>query len=228
MRAPCCPRQPLSCLRTTTASPSLTASSSVRIHFHSVAFICSSLSCLLIKLHHTNTDDYAGMGPDGHVASLFPNRAGTAEKKRWVVGVPNSPKPPADRISMTLPVINAAKNVFIYATGYVYAYVGASTVSSLTTGNESSTNFNEQHGQKTTRTDLRRRRFSNECTRCSLCPAPCLPSLCVPPTERSRGLSTWRPAHRSTLPSGRTPSPSPGRPSPLTRRSKPVPAAACT
>lgn len=58
-----------------------------------------------------------GMGPDGHVASLFPNRAATAEAKRWVVSVENSPKPPAERISMTLPVLNSAHQVLMYVTG---------------------------------------------------------------------------------------------------------------
>ncbi len=52
-----------------------------------------------------------GIGPDGHVASLFPNRSQTAARKGWVLPVSDSPKPPPERITLTLPVINAAKEV---------------------------------------------------------------------------------------------------------------------
>ena len=58
-----------------------------------------------------------GVGPDGHVASLFPNMPATGEAEKWVVGVQNSPKPPPERISLTLPVLNAARNVCIVAGG---------------------------------------------------------------------------------------------------------------
>ena len=58
-----------------------------------------------------------GVGPDGHVASLFPNMPGTGEAEKWVVGVANSPKPPPERISLTMPVLNAARNVCIVAGG---------------------------------------------------------------------------------------------------------------
>jgi 6-phosphogluconolactonase len=58
-----------------------------------------------------------GIGPDGHVASLFPNRPQTAATEGWVLPVDNSPKPPPERITMTLPVINAAKEVVIVAFG---------------------------------------------------------------------------------------------------------------
>ena len=47
-----------------------------------------------------------GLGPDGHVASLFPNRSQIAATDSWVLPVENSPKPPPERITMSLPVIN--------------------------------------------------------------------------------------------------------------------------
>eukprot|EP00890_Picochlorum_soloecismus_P001665 jgi/Picsp_1/249/NSC_00248-R1_6-phosphogluconolactonase-like protein len=58
-----------------------------------------------------------GVGPDGHVASLFPNTSITAATEGWILPVINSPKPPSERITLTLPVINAAKNVVITALG---------------------------------------------------------------------------------------------------------------
>ncbi|KAL5987895.1 hypothetical protein ACLOJK_035651 [Asimina triloba] len=58
-----------------------------------------------------------GMGPDGHVASLFPHHAVLNEKNEWVTFITDSPKPPPERITFTLPVINSASNVAIVVTG---------------------------------------------------------------------------------------------------------------
>ncbi|KAG2488167.1 hypothetical protein HYH03_013310 [Edaphochlamys debaryana] len=58
-----------------------------------------------------------GVGPDGHVASLFPNRAETSATKGWILPVKASPKPPAERITFSMPVINAAKEVAFVALG---------------------------------------------------------------------------------------------------------------
>ncbi|MFD0891655.1 6-phosphogluconolactonase, partial [Streptosporangium algeriense] len=57
-----------------------------------------------------------GMGPDGHVASLFPGLPALYET-RPVVAVHGSPKPPPTRISLTLPVIQAAREVWVVAAG---------------------------------------------------------------------------------------------------------------
>lgn len=58
-----------------------------------------------------------GVGPDGHVASLFPNRAQTAATEGWVLHIDNSPKPPPSRITLSMPAINSATNVAIVALG---------------------------------------------------------------------------------------------------------------
>ncbi|KAF8399639.1 hypothetical protein HHK36_015508 [Tetracentron sinense] len=58
-----------------------------------------------------------GMGPDGHVASLFPNHTVLDEKDEWVTFITDSPKPPPERITFTLPVINSASNVALVVTG---------------------------------------------------------------------------------------------------------------
>ncbi|XP_008775853.2 probable 6-phosphogluconolactonase 2 isoform X1 [Phoenix dactylifera] len=57
------------------------------------------------------------MGPDGHVASLFPQHPALEQKEEWVTYITNSPKPPPERITFTLPVINSASNVALVATG---------------------------------------------------------------------------------------------------------------
>ena len=57
-----------------------------------------------------------GMGPDGHTASLFPGNP-ALEATGQVVGVRGSPKPPPERISLTLPAIRAAGRAVILATG---------------------------------------------------------------------------------------------------------------
>lgn len=57
-----------------------------------------------------------GMGPDAHVASLFPGLPALYDT-RTVVAVHGSPKPPPTRISLTLPAIQAAREVWVVAAG---------------------------------------------------------------------------------------------------------------
>ncbi|WP_328462768.1 6-phosphogluconolactonase [Streptomyces sp. NBC_00448] len=58
-----------------------------------------------------------GVGPDTHVASLFPEHPGTRETVRTVIGVHGSPKPPPTRISLTFPAIRSAREVWLLAAG---------------------------------------------------------------------------------------------------------------
>ena len=58
-----------------------------------------------------------GMGPDGHIASLFPEHPGTRETVPSAIPVYNSPKPPPTRISLTFRVIQAAREVWVIASG---------------------------------------------------------------------------------------------------------------
>jgi 6-phosphogluconolactonase len=58
-----------------------------------------------------------GVGPDGHVASLFPEHPALYETDRTVVGVRGSPKPPPVRISLTMPVLRSASEVWLLAAG---------------------------------------------------------------------------------------------------------------
>lgn len=43
-----------------------------------------------------------GFGPDGHVASLFPDHPALRERERWIVAVDDAPKPPPARLTWTL------------------------------------------------------------------------------------------------------------------------------
>ena len=58
-----------------------------------------------------------GVGPDAHVASLFPEQPALHETARTVVAVRGAPKPPPTRITLTLRSIQAASDVWLIAAG---------------------------------------------------------------------------------------------------------------
>lgn len=58
-----------------------------------------------------------GLGPDGHVASLFPGHPALAVDDRVAVAVHHSPKPPPDRVSLTFPALNRADAVWFLVSG---------------------------------------------------------------------------------------------------------------
>ncbi|KAJ1269514.1 hypothetical protein BS78_07G217900 [Paspalum vaginatum] len=58
-----------------------------------------------------------GMGPDGHVASLFPGHPAVNENQKWVTFVKDSPKPPPERMTFTFPVINSSAYIALVVTG---------------------------------------------------------------------------------------------------------------
>ena len=60
---------------------------------------------------------FLGVGPDGHIASLFPHRSGIQVTDRTVIPVRNSPKPPPERLSLTRPVINSSQRVWLVLAG---------------------------------------------------------------------------------------------------------------
>ena len=57
-----------------------------------------------------------GVGEDGHTASLFPGNE-ALQAAGSVVGVRNAPKPPSERVSLTLATLLAARRVIVLATG---------------------------------------------------------------------------------------------------------------
>lgn len=58
-----------------------------------------------------------GMGPDGHVASLFPGKAAVDVTDVGAVAEPDSPKPPPERVSLTLGALGAARQVWLVVSG---------------------------------------------------------------------------------------------------------------
>ncbi len=57
-----------------------------------------------------------GIGEDGHTASLFPGAGALSEVERRVLPV-TGPKPPPERLTITPPVIAAARHVVVLASG---------------------------------------------------------------------------------------------------------------
>lgn len=60
---------------------------------------------------------FLGVGPDGHIASLFPDRSEVTETDAAALPVRDSPKPPPERVTLTRPVINSSKRVWLVLTG---------------------------------------------------------------------------------------------------------------
>ncbi len=60
---------------------------------------------------------FLGVGPDGHIASLFPYRSDIQVADRTVIAVRNSPKPPPERLTLTRPVINSSQRIWLVLAG---------------------------------------------------------------------------------------------------------------
>lgn len=58
-----------------------------------------------------------GVGMDGHVASIFPGHPSFEPTTRSVIGVSDSPKPPPERVSLTIDTLNRSREVWFIVTG---------------------------------------------------------------------------------------------------------------
>ncbi|MHC9548571.1 6-phosphogluconolactonase [Corynebacterium diphtheriae] len=58
-----------------------------------------------------------GMGGEGHINSLFPDSSAIKEDVHLVSVVTDSPKPPAQRVSLTLPAVNSSARVWLLVAG---------------------------------------------------------------------------------------------------------------
>lgn len=60
---------------------------------------------------------HLGLGRDGHTASLFPGHPALRVTGRATVGIEDAPKPPPERISLSLACLNAARHRVLHAVG---------------------------------------------------------------------------------------------------------------
>lgn len=73
-----------------------------------------------------------GMGPEGHINSLFPDTPAVLETARMVVSVDDSPKPPPQRITLTLPAIARSREVWLMVSGAGKADAAAAAIGGAT------------------------------------------------------------------------------------------------
>jgi len=73
----------------------------------------------LVREHGTGAFDIVllGVGPDGHVASLFPHHPAQRTEGAIAVAVHDSPKPPPDRVSLTFECLNRTREVWFLVAG---------------------------------------------------------------------------------------------------------------
>ena len=69
-----------------------------------------------------------GMGGEGHINSLFPDTAAVREQSRLVIAVTDSPKPPPQRITLTLPAIRRSREVWLVVGGSAKAEAVAAAI----------------------------------------------------------------------------------------------------
>ncbi|BBY21058.1 6-phosphogluconolactonase [Mycobacterium stomatepiae] len=69
-----------------------------------------------------------GMGPEGHINSLFPDTAAVRETTRMVVPVDDSPKPPPQRITLTIPAIRRSREVWLLVSGAAKGEAAAAAI----------------------------------------------------------------------------------------------------
>lgn len=58
-----------------------------------------------------------GMGGEGHINTLFPHTAAVRERDKLVVAEYDSPKPPSERVTLTLPAVATADRVWLLVSG---------------------------------------------------------------------------------------------------------------
>jgi 6-phosphogluconolactonase len=68
---------------------------------------------------------WLGIGEDGHTLSLFPDRPDALASERLVIPVHDSPKPPQERMSLTLKALKGASTCLVLAAGHSKAEVVA-------------------------------------------------------------------------------------------------------
>ena len=105
------------------SSPALNSLSNKNVAIHMVRSsdevenIDLAVEDYLAQLDETFMDlTILGLGPDGHVASLFPGAA-HIDRLEKIIAITDSPKPPSVRVTFTLSMINTSTLVWIIAAG---------------------------------------------------------------------------------------------------------------
>lgn len=70
-----------------------------------------------------------GVGEDGHIASIFPDHPSGEVTSQTVIGVSDSPKPPAERITLTIPALSRSGEVWFLVSGAEKASAVAAALS---------------------------------------------------------------------------------------------------
>jgi 6-phosphogluconolactonase len=99
----------------------------VALNFHRVASPVDSTLDEAARAYAMELDELLGvqhfdsvllsMGEDGHIASLFPGLSTTAHATKSAVAVDNSPKPPAERVSISVDRLANSVAIYIFALG---------------------------------------------------------------------------------------------------------------
>jgi 6-phosphogluconolactonase len=69
-----------------------------------------------------------GVGPEGHINSVFPDTPAVRETTRMVVEVEDSPKPPPQRITFTMPAVQRSREVLLLVSGAAKADAVAAAI----------------------------------------------------------------------------------------------------
>ena len=93
---------------TVSDAPSAALAYAAELHQYTTTRFCADNTLMDVTL--------LSVGPDGHVASLFPGHAGLSSTA-GVIAVTDSPKPPPQRVTWTYPTINASRSVWLLAVG---------------------------------------------------------------------------------------------------------------
>ncbi|KAB3523475.1 6-phosphogluconolactonase [Corynebacterium sp. zg254] len=97
-----------------------------------------------------------GMGPEGHINSLFPHTEELLQPKDCVVPVRDCPKPPANRVSLSIDAVNDADHVWLLVAGAAKREAavqvaeggnGAQWPAALATGRQSTVLWVDQEAQ---------------------------------------------------------------------------------
>jgi 6-phosphogluconolactonase len=104
----------------------------------SAADVVAAAQAYATQVRHEGAREFSlvmlGIGPDGHVASLFPGHPAVSTTDAITVAVTDSPKPPPERVSLTFEALNRSREVWFVASGREKAEAVARSVAAQRSG----------------------------------------------------------------------------------------------